>query len=94
MGRRFTQINADLFFAQVVQGSSSYQTGQVGLSVQGTVENVMEFLIILKISVHLRPELSRVKGENWGYLFELVVSYSLSIQLNIGHPIIVKQNMA
>ena len=75
MGRRFTQINADHFFAQEVQGSSSRQTGQTGFTVQGTLENAIEFLIILKISVHLRPKLLRVEGENWGYLFELVVGY-------------------
>ena len=61
--------------------------------VQGTLENAIEFLIILKISVHLRPKLLRVEAENWSYLFELVVGYRLLKRLNIGYPMTVKQNL-
>jgi hypothetical protein len=46
-------------------------------TVQGTLENTIEFLIILKISVHLRPELLRFEGENWGCVTTHVVSLKL-----------------
>jgi len=78
MGRRFTQTRLSKMPQCGAMRGTSGQVNAVVIfaqEVQGTLENAIEFLIILKISVHLRPKLLRVKGENWGYLLELVVGY-------------------